>query len=320
MYRRTFLGVSAGAALTSANAQPGIPIIDTHIHLFDTTRPQGVPWPSKDNTTLYHPALPARYRQIAAPLGITGAIEVECSTWVEDNQWVLDVAAKDTIIVGTIGNLEPGKPEFRRQLERFHRNPLFRGIRYGNLWGRDLGAELSKPGFVADLKALADAGLVLDTANPNPALVAAVVRATDLAPSLRVVIDHLPQLNPPEDPASRSRYQADLRELGKRPRVYVKLSEVLRRVEGRVPEDSAFYRARLDDLYGIFGEDRVLYGSDWPNSDQWAPYPKVLQVVREYFGAKPRLVQEKYFWKNSVAAYGWVHRAAGQPQDPKGVR
>ena len=50
----------------------------------------------------------------------------------------------------------------------------------------------------------------------------------------------------------------------------------MRRVDGKVIEDLAFYRARLDELYGIFGEDRVLFGSDWPNSDQWAPYPKVL--------------------------------------------
>ncbi len=321
MHRRTFLGVSAGAALTGANAQPPtFPIIDTHIHLFDTTRPQGVPWPAKDNTVLYHPALPGRYRQIAAPLGIAGAIEVECSTWLEDNQWVLDVAAKDTIIVGTVGDLEPGKPEFRPQLERFHRNPLFRGIRYGNLWGRDLGAELSKPDFVSSLKALAEAGLVLDTANPNPALIAAAVRATDKAPALRVVVDHLPQLNPPNEPAARAAYQADLRELGKRPQVYVKISEVLRRVDGRVPEDLSFYRSRLDELFAIFGEDRVLYGSDWPNSDQWAPYPKVLNVVREYFAGKGRAVEEKYFWKNSVAAYGWVHRAADQPQPVKGAR
>src|SRR5947209_3072268 len=147
-----------------------IPIIDTHIHLFDPRRSQGVPWPPKDNTVLYQPALPDRYRKIATPLGITGAIEVEASPWLEDNQWVLDVAAKDTIIVGTVGNLEPGKPDFRKHLERFHRNPLFRGIRYGNLWNRNFGGEVSKPEFISDLISLAEAGLELDTANPNPAL------------------------------------------------------------------------------------------------------------------------------------------------------
>jgi len=310
MDRRTFLSVAAGAGATSVSAAASIPIIDTHIHLFDPRRPQGVPWPEKNDAVLYKPALPERYRKIAEPLGIVGAIEVEASPWLEDNQWVLDVAAKDTIIVGTVGDLEPGKPEFRRQLERFHRNPLFLGIRYGNLWGRDLSAELSKPAFVSDLKALAAAGLELDTANQDAALIAATVRVTDLIPDLRVVIDHLPQLTPPAEPGARRAYDANLRELGKRPQVYVKISEVLRRVDGRVPEDLKYYKPRLDELFGIFGEDRVIYGSDWPNSDTWGPYPLVLKIVREYFTAKGPAVAEKFFWKNSVAAY----RHAGQPR------
>jgi L-fucono-1,5-lactonase len=181
--RRTLLGGAAGIALGDAKAQAvSIPIIDTHIHLFDPTRPQGVPWPNKDNKILYKPALPGRYRKIAAPLGIVGAIEVEASPWLEDNQWVLDVAAKDTIVVGTVGDLEPGKPDFRKHLERFHRNPMFRGIRYGNLWGRSLGAEMPKPAFISDLKALAEAGLELDTANQTPVLISDTARLTDRVP------------------------------------------------------------------------------------------------------------------------------------------
>jgi predicted TIM-barrel fold metal-dependent hydrolase len=315
VHRRTFLSLATGAALADARVSaPSIPIIDTHIHLFDPTRPQGVPWPDKGNAVLYQPALPDRYRKIAGPLGITGAIEIECSPWLEDNQWVLDIAAKDTIIVGTIGNLEPGHPDFRKQLERFHRNPLFLGIRYGNLWGKDLARELAKPECISGLKALAGAGLTLDTANPNPALLASVVRLTDLVPDLRVVIDHLPQLMPPAG-------QAELRELAKRPQVYVKVSEVLRRVGGRVPEDLSFYRPRLDEIWEAFGPDRLLYGSDWPNSDRWGPYTLVFNLVREYFAAKGPAASEKFFWKNSMAAYRWGKReAAGFPTSPGGAR
>ena len=272
-----------------------MPIVDTHIHLFDTNRSQGVPWPPKDNQVLYQPALPERYRKLAVPLGITGAIEVEASPWLEDNQWVLDVAAKDRILVGTVGNLEPGKPGFRQNLDRFHRNPLFRGIRYGNLWDRDYEGESARPQFLADLKYLAETGLSLDTANPTPALRAWVVRITDRVPGLRVILDHLPQIEPP----------ADLRRLAQRPQVYVKVSQVLRRVNGRVPTDLGFYRSRLDEIFGLFGEDRLLYGSDWPNSDQWGDYGAVFNLVHEYFSAKGPVVMEKYFWKNSVAAYRW---------------
>lgn len=305
------LGQALAAGASAGDRQ--IPIIDTHIHLFDPTRPQGVPWPTKENATLYRPALPSRYRELAVPLGIRGAIELECSTWLEDNQWVLDVAEKDTIMVGTVGNLEVGTPEFRAHLDRFRRNPLFRGIRYGNLWGRNPAAQLGRPEFIADLKALADAGLSLDTANPNPALIDWVVRVTDRVPELRVIIDHLPQMNPPEENSARDSYRANLRELAKRPQVYVKVSEVLRRVNGRVPMDLEFYRARLDEIWGVFGEDRVLFGSDWPNSDQWAEFPAGLKVVREFFEGKGRAAVEKYFWKNSVAAYRWVKRDPSQP-------
>jgi predicted TIM-barrel fold metal-dependent hydrolase len=290
-----------------------IPIIDTHIHLFDPNRPQGVPWPDKTDVALYRPALPDRYRAVTKGLGVVGAIEVECSPWLEDNQWVLDVAAKDTIVVGTIGDLEPGKPDFRRHLDRFHRNPLFRGIRYGNLWGRNLAAELSSPSFVADMQALADADLVLDTANPDPLLIAAITRLTDRVPRLRVVIDHLPQLEPASAWSSGSNLLTNLQELRKRPQVYVKVSEVLRRVDNHVPRNLNFYRPRLDQLWDIFGEDRLLYGSDWPNSDRWGEYTEVLSMVREYFLAKGQRAAEKYFWKNSVAAYRWIKRAAHQP-------
>jgi len=301
MTRRTLLALPLAAA-----AQPPIPIIDTHIHLFDTARPGGVPWPPKDNATLYKPALPARYRALAEPLGIVGAIEVEASPLIEDTQWVLDIAAKDEMIVGTIGHLEPAATDFRRQLDRFRRNPLFRGIRYGNLWGRDLRDEMANPAFIEGIRALADAGLTLDTANPTPKLMETIVLLTDRVPTLRVVLDHVPQMDP--GPAAQS-----LRDLARRPHVYVKVSSVLRRVEERVPEDLAFYRDRLDLLFGLFGEDRLVYGSDWPNSDTWAPYPAVLKVVREYFTAKGRAIAEKYFWRNSLAAYRWVKRTPAQP-------
>jgi len=314
MNRRTFLGVAAGiAGLAAAPPAGPLPIIDTHIHLFDPRRPQGVPWPDKNDATLYQPALPDRYRKVTKGLGVVGAIEVECSPWLEDNQWVLDTAAKDTIIVGTVGNLEPGTPGFRKHLERFHRNPLFLGIRCGNLWGRNLVEQVSQSEFRSDLAALAEAGLAMDMANPNPLLLSAVVRLTDLVPSLRVVIDHLPQMEMPKALSDRSALQTDLRELGKRPQIYAKVSEVLRRVDARVPDDLNFYRATLDELWETFGSDRLMYGSDWPNSDLWGEYPQVMKVVREYFADKGAAVGEKVFWKNSLAAYRWTKRHESQP-------
>jgi predicted TIM-barrel fold metal-dependent hydrolase len=317
MNRRTFLGVAAGLTLADAGAQtpPSIPIIDTHIHLFDTERPGGVPWPSQNNPAhkvMYMPSLPSRYRKVVDGLGIVGAIEIECSPLLEDNQWVLDVAKDDTIMVGTIGHLTPGTPEFRPNLERFHKNPLFRGIRYG-LGGR-AGQEVDKPEFIADLKALADADLVMDTANPSVSLLEGVVRVSDRVPNLRLVIDHLPQMLRPTESAARASYDASMKAIRGRPQIYVKVSEVLRRVDDKIPTDLAFYRPRIDEVLDVFGIDRVLYGSDWPNGDQWLPVPVGFKIVHEYFMAKGQAAAEKYFWRNSTKAYKWVKRTASQPQ------
>jgi predicted TIM-barrel fold metal-dependent hydrolase len=318
--RRNFLQAATGAALAAAGraqATP-IPIIDTHIHLFDPTRPEGVPWPPKDGPIPYQPTLPSGFRQVSKSSGVVGAIEVECSPRVEDNQWVLDVAEKDPNMVGTVGNLEPGQAGFTENLERFHRNRLFRGIRYGYLWGRDFRAGIAKADCIAGLKLLAEADLVLDTVGPHVEFLEDVVRVTDAVPNLRVVIDHLPRLARPQEQQQGARYDAAMRELGQRRQVYVKVSEVLNRVDGRVPYELSFYRPKLDELWETFGEDRLLYGSDWPNSDPLGTYEQVFDIVDEYFTARGREAAEKYFWRNSVAAYKWVRRAENQPASSSG--
>lgn len=304
--RRSFLQAAAASALTAAD--PPIPIIDTHIHLFDPTRPGGVPWPPKENKVLYQPALPKRLREVIAGFNVVGAIEVEASPWFADNQWVLDVCARDTIMVGFVGNLEPGKPEFAGQMEKLAKNPLFRGIRYGYLWDRDLRAGLAKPEFMADLGRMARAGLSLDTANQSIRLLEDTLRIADRHPSLRIIIDHLPniQLKPAERPA----YEKLLRDLGTRKQIYVKLSEILHRQK---QPDKPSTASLLDPLMAVFGEDRVMYGSDWPNSDTAGSYAQGLLAVQAYFAPKSRSVKEKFFWRNSQAAYRWVKRAANQP-------
>src|SRR5712692_11530740 len=79
--RRAFLtGVAATSAAAAipwpSDAQaPPIPIIDTHIHLFDPTRPQGAPYSGpRAQGAPPQPALPDRYRKLAEPLGVVGAL------------------------------------------------------------------------------------------------------------------------------------------------------------------------------------------------------------------------------------------------------
>jgi L-fuconolactonase len=319
--RRAFLGSTMGAALAIA-AKPAmgapesdpapIPIVDCHIHLFDQTRPQGVPYSGGGANT--EPALPGRYRKLASPLGIVGAIEVEASPWIEDNLWVLEVEQTDSMMVGMIGDLQPDKPEFKEYLDRYHKNRLFLGIRYGNLWGYNLVNQIANPTFIEGLKLMQQADLALDTANPRPDLIEALIRVNDKVPGLRIVVDHLPSLMGRLDASSRTAVEANLQELAKRPPVYIKVSEVMRMVDGKPASDPALYKPLLDRLFETFGEDRLIFGSDWPNAAAVANLPLIVQIVREYFFAKGQAAAEKYFWKNSLAAYKWVRRDPSQPQ------
>jgi L-fuconolactonase len=313
--RRSFVAALAATMAETLDAQSTpVPIIDAHIHLYDPTRPQGVPYPNKDNPVVYVPTLPERYRKVVESQGIVGAIEIEASPWIEDNLWVLEVCEKEPIMVGTIGDLEPAKPGFGEFLERYHRNPLFLGIRVGNLWGRNLKADSAQPEFIPGLKLLAGAGLTLETTNPQPDVLGVLLMISDRIPDLRIVIGHTGGLTLPTDPASRQTVESNLRELAKRPHVFAKVSMVARRANNKVDMDPNTYKARFDLLWDIFGEDRLVFGSDWPNSTgNWVSFTDVMKIIQDYFGRKDRAAREKFFWKNSLAAYRWVKRASNQP-------
>ncbi|MBI2687374.1 MAG: amidohydrolase family protein [Acidobacteria bacterium] len=304
-YRRR--GFLAAAAATAAAAQPHadpIPIIDTHFHLYDQTRPQGAPYPFTPNAP---PFLPRHFRESALPLGIVGGIKVEASPWVEDNLWVLMIIENEPMIVGMVGNLDPTKPEFREYLERYHRNKLFLGIRYGNVWKSqpDLAAVVDHPDVIANLRAFAQTGLTLEVANPRFELIDATVGLTDKVPELRVILGHLQALPLPADPQVMKKYSDNLRALSKR-NVFVKVSGVPgSRPNAPLPTDPAVYRPALDLFWDVFGEDRIVYAGR---------NKAALEILKAYVNAKGRPAAEKFFWKNSVAAFKWIKRDPKQPQ------
>ena len=316
MERREFLAGAAAASVAANGAQArtvvdDIPIVDTHVHLFDSRRPQGVPyagspeWAKEMNGV----ALPSTYRPYAEPLNIVAAIELEASPWVEDNLWVLEQMETDTMFVGTVGDLEPEKPDFAELFDRFRKNPMFLGIRCGNIWGRDVSKQVPDPRFIEGLKRVADAGLVMDTANPTVELMQAMLKISDKVPNLRIVLDHLPSFDP--SPAQQKAYEAVLKEIHGRPLIAAKLSEIDHK--GNPGRGLAAHKDRLDLLMETFGEDRVVFGTDWPNSWGTATPAEIVAIARAYFATRTRAEAEKYFWKNSLAIYQWKKRAANQP-------
>ncbi len=305
MKRREFLAQTTALALWPAMSAAAPKAIDTHTHFYDPTRPQGVPWPNKSETLLYKPYYPKEFVALTAPLGVVGTVVVEASPWVEDNQWILDLAKDNPSIVGFIGNLKLGVPESATNLKRFTRNPLFRGLRLGE---RVLAEGLGQRAFERDLAQMGEQRLTIDVIG-SPALLSNVVRAAKLAPRLKIVIDHLPFGAWDNDVAAM---RTALTEVAALPNVFAKVSNVVRRVNDRIVDDVAFYRPHLDALWELFGADRLVFGSNWPVSERVAPYATVHRIVAEYFTGKGNAAAEKYFWKNSLTAYGWQRRGAAK--------
>ncbi len=294
--RRTLL--HCGAALASAATVPGR-ILDAHAHFYDPTRPQGVPWPSRNEPLLYKPTYPERYVASVQPIRVDGLVAIEASPWPEDNRWLLEVADRNRLVWAVVGNIQPGRPEFGNELERFAEHPLFRGIRLNAV---SVPAIIARPGAVADLKLLAAKDLSLDILVDAPSRFAAIARLARMLPDLRLVLGHLP-LDPPRDEAGRAAYRGDLRALGGAPSVYAKASGVLRRVGGHVSADAGFYKPALDELWNTFGPDRVIHASNWPTCDLIAPYPVAYRVVRDYLADKDPRTVDRYFWKNAATVY-----------------
>jgi len=299
------LGGASEAVLRRGAAATATRIVDAHVHFYDPSRPQGVPWPAPSETALYQPTYPARYLESVRPLAVDGVVVVEASPWLEDNLWLLRVGDDHPLVMGVVGNIPPGHPDFRAAVGRFSRHPLFRGIRIGS---GSLPRLLDNAQMFADLKFLAGSDLALDILLSGSPVFDEIARLSGLLPDLRIVLGHLP-IAAPAGETARAKFQEGLRGLARCPKVYGKVSGVARRVDGQVPADAAFYKPALDELWEIFGPERVIYASNWPVSDLVAPYATIFRIVRDYLAPKDRETVDRFFWKNSLAAYKWRERS-----------
>jgi len=89
------------------------------------------------------------------------------------------------------------------------------------------------------------------------------------------------------------------------PNIFVKLKEAYHPPLGdsAIVRDYETLRTRREFLYSAFGEDRVLFGSDYPNSYGVATIAEEVGLMKRFFSTKSRESAEKYFWKNAVRIY-----------------
>jgi len=230
---------------------------------------------------------------------VVGTVVVEASGWLEDNQWLLELAERDPFIVGVVGHLEPCSEHFREYLARFSSNPLFRGIRLGGTWFDDV----DRPAFMEDMERLADAGLGLDVLG-NASHAPGIATVAGRLPSLPIVVNHmgLVKIDGAEPPTEWAERMAML---AAEPNVFMKASAATElAVPTPAPVEPAFYAPVFEALWTTFGEERLIWGSDWPVCERATPFEAALRVALTFFRGKGPEAVSRCFSTNARRAYG----------------
>jgi len=281
---------------------PAIRTIDTHIHLYDTGRTTGVDWPPPSDKVLFRPVLPEHFDALCEAEGIAAAIVVEASSRVEDNQWVLDQVKHDPQrYVGVVGSLPIGTDAFADLLDRFSADPRYKGIRMRSRPGGDTFFE--DAAVWRDLKLLADKGLCLDILLANFSL-DEVTLVAKRVPHLKILVNHVTGLSITGQPAEAS-WRAAVKRAAAHPNVFCKVSGIFQRT-GKMPapKEPAYYAPTFDVVYEAFGEDRIIYGSNWPVSMRGGKYAEQVDIIHAFFAPKGAQVTRKLYRENAVRFYG----------------
>jgi hypothetical protein len=95
------------------------PIADAHVHIYQPSRPGGVPWPDPSNPVLYKDYLPSTYLDDTARLGILLTNVVEASSIDQDTFWVIDQIKGDSSFFNYSAELDPTSADFIQNLDTY---------------------------------------------------------------------------------------------------------------------------------------------------------------------------------------------------------
>jgi L-fuconolactonase len=299
--RSIFLAATCLGLTSLVFAKPNVPIVDTHVHLWDLKRPDGLGWIAKDNETLYRNFIPEHHAPIARANGVRAVVLVQAGQSLPDNQWNLDLTAHDkNLYRGLVGNLSEviGTDRFRPIFDKLCKDRRYVGYRLSGRYQEKL-----TDAFFRDLSRTAAKGRTVDFLCGKYSLQDVEVIANRL-PGLRIIIDHFGNLRldgKPLDPEWVKQFKS----LAKRPNVHCKVSALYGRVKPQpAPKNMSFYQPILGLAYDAFGEDRLVYGSDWPVTETTGDYASVLKLTRAWAAPKGDSFERKLFYKNAVRFYG----------------
>jgi L-fuconolactonase len=280
---------------------PAFPVIDTHVHLYD---PGVIRYAWMKGKPLLE------QRRLMAELDVArGAVEIEGLVWVEvgadpgqylqEASFVDSLARSDSRIRAMVAAapLERGA-SVTPDLEKLAAHGLTRGIR--RLLQDEPDPEFClRPGFIEGARLLPRFDLGFDICIYHHQL-AGVLELVRRCPEVRFVLDHIAK--PGIRGGLLDPWRDQTRELARLPNVVCKLSGVITEADHeRWTRDQL--RPYLDHVIECFGLDRVMFGSDWPVSEQTHRYGTWVEIVEWALAGCSEAELRKVFRDNAIACY-----------------
>lgn len=190
--------------------------------------------------------------------GFDGCIAVQARTSLEETRFLLEIARTQPFVRGVVGWVDLTAPDVARVLAELAPEEALVGLRH--IVQAEPDDFLLRADFQRGIAALAGSGLVYDVL-VYPRQLESVRRFVAAFPEQPFVLDHLAK--PDIAHAVRAPWERQFRALGAFPNLACKVSGLVTEAAWNAwkPADFRFY---LDVALETFGEERLLFGSDWP--------------------------------------------------------
>ncbi|MEX2511783.1 MAG: amidohydrolase family protein [Cyclobacteriaceae bacterium] len=272
-----------------------IPMVDTHLHLWDL-KEMDYPWLQQSENPLNRNFLLPDYQEATEGIPITKMVFVECARlpeqYLQEVEWVEKQARKDPRIKGMVAYfpLERGA-EAIPEMESLSQRRLVRGIRKEMRYG--------DKNFMECVGLLSNFDLSYDL-NIRPQQMKDALQMVKQFPKLTFVLDHIG--NPDIKSGDWQQWASLLRPFSEMEHVNCKISGMITKVEpGKW--DVEDLRPYFDTVLDTFGPDRILFGGDWPVVLRGGSYLDWFTVFKQMSGSLSELEKEKLYQRNAEKIY-----------------
>jgi L-fuconolactonase len=271
--------------------------LDSHQHFWKYDEGQ-YGWIPK-GSPLQRDWLPADLRPLLERAGLDGSIAVQARQTIEESRWLLELADANPLIKGVVGWVDLRSETVEKQLDQFSKHPKFVGVRHVVQDEPD-DEFMMRPEFLRGIEWLKQFGLRYDILI-FPKQLPAAIELVKRFPDQPFVLDHLAK--PQIKDRIISPWREQVRELAKFPNLTCKVSAMITEADWEKwkPVD---FRPYLDVVFSSFGEDRLMYGSDWPVALFAGSYERVYDLVNDYIEPLTSTAKAKFLGGNAARFYG----------------